>query len=72
MNSGTENNFGLTYLLMQTFFALVVSVIVGLVTLVAQSAVMLIGMRTVETEQPAPISGNAHALHCALCQRRAA
>ena len=70
MNDRSVSSLGLTRLLAQALFALVVGIFVSICTLAVQIFIVLSGLRVAETAEPTAAGGDSHVLGCSLCMRR--
>ena len=70
MNDRSISSLGLTRLLAQALFALVVGIFVSVCTLAVQVFFVLSGLRVAENAEPTATGGNSHVLGCSLCMRR--
>ena len=69
MNTRTAGSVGLTRLILQALFSLVVGIFVSICTLVVQALVVISGRRASKSETPYANEA-AHEFGCSICQRQ--
>ncbi len=69
MNTRTAGSVGLTRLVLQALFSLIVGIFVSICTLVVQAVVVISGRRVSKSETPYT-NETVHEFGCSICQRQ--